>query len=244
VRKIAVSIKKRIDRLMFNRFRVVKRYNSRLLVDNRNWIDARIIVRKPYEVEQLRACAETIDRNGITTFIDVGANFGLYSIVLNNETALQTTYAFEPVTRNYYQMCGNIFINQLESRITPIQKALSDTNDTLTIHVDPHSTGVSRLSLNDSGRDNRVFSQRERIQCVTLDSHLNLSEEKVFIKIDVEGHEINALKGMTNTLRNNKAALQIEAFGDERLNQLHAFFAPLGYNYEGCIGCDHRFSNF
>jgi len=244
MRKLATSIKKRIDRLIFNRFRVVKRSNSFLLVDNRNWIDARIIVRKPYEAEQLKVCADIIRRERITTFIDVGANFGLYSVVLNNRISLKKTYAFEPVIRNYFQMCGNIFINQLQNRVIPIQKALSNKNNKMTIHVDPSSTGVSRLSLENSGRNNKVFSYQEQIECVTLDSEINLSGEKIFIKIDVEGHELEALQGMVNTLKSNNVFLQIEAFGEKHLAELHAFLIPFGYAYDGCIGSDHRFSNF
>lgn len=244
MRKLIVSIKKRIDRLLMPRYRVVSRYGCRLLVDNRNWIDARIIVRKPYENEQLAVCADIIRERGIDTFIDVGANFGLYTMVLNRTSGLRQTYAFEPVASNYYQLCGNIFVNQLTDRVTPVRKALSDSNGSTVIHVDPASTGVSRLSLADSGRDNRVFVREEQINTARLDEELPLSGRRLLIKIDVEGHEMAALQGMTRTLADNRVCLQIEAFGEARLKELDAFFEPLGYRRDGVIGSDYRYSNF
>lgn len=244
MRKLLVSVKKRVDRLLLPRFRVVTRYGCRLLVDNLNWIDARIIVRKAYENEQLGACAAIIRERRIDTLIDVGANFGLYSVVLNQSGELQQTYAFEPVANNYYQLCGNLFVNQLADRVIPVRKALSDRNGSTVIHVDPRSTGVSRLSLEGSGRDNRVFVRQEQIDTVRLDDELDLGGRRLLIKIDVEGHEMAVLQGMTRTLANNLVCLQIEAFGEERLRELDAFFEPFGYRREGAIGSDHRFSNF
>lgn len=244
MRKVIVSIKKRLDRLLMPRYRVVNRLGCRLLVDNRNWIDARLIVRAPYEDEQLAICQRLIRERDIDTFIDVGANFGLYTLVLNAACSLQQSYAFEPVTHNYYQLCGNLYLNRLAGRVTPLRMALSDSEGSAVIHVDPKSTGVSRLSLAESGRDNAVFTQQEEIQLRCLDDQLSLSGRRLLIKIDVEGHEMAALHGMIRTLSANLACLQVEAFEPARVEELDSFFAELGYRREGAVGSDHRYSNF
>jgi len=244
MRKLLTSIKKRFNRYLMPRYRVVHRYDSRLLVDSHNWIDARVIARAPYENEQLAVCQQIIRDRRIDTFIDVGANFGLYSVVLNSTTPLKQTYAFEPVTRNFHQLCGNLFVNQLGQRVTPLQLAASDVEGEAEIHVDPESTGVSRLSLEDSGRDNQVYRHSETIRMVRVDEQLSLAGERIFIKIDVEGHEMAALRGMTGLLQKNQVCLQVEASGDDRLAELDAFFSALGYRFEGAIGIDRRYSNF
>lgn len=244
MRKLGASIKKRIDRLFYPRYRVVRRYGSRLLLDNRNWIDARILIRKPYENEQLDTCARLIEQYKIDTFIDIGANFGLYSIVLNQSGKLATTYAFEPVTRNHDQLCANIFINELTHKVIPVKKAASDKVMTETIHISPGSTGVSRLSLAHSGRDNAVFTDQEIIQTCRLDDELPLTGQRLLIKLDVEGHEMAALAGMQNILKTNQACLQVEAFGEARLQEVDTFFNTLNYHREGAIGSDYRYSNF
>lgn len=244
MRKLFTSIKKRFNRYLMPRYRVVNRYDSRLLVDSHNWIDARVIARAPYENEQLAVCQQIIREKNIDTFIDVGANFGLYTVVLNNTTPLARSYAFEPVAHNFYQLCGNLFVNRLADRVTPMQLAASDEVGEAVIHVDPESTGVSRLSLDDSGRDNKVYAYSETIRMVRLDEQLALKGQKIFIKIDVEGHEMSALRGMRGLLVANQVCLQVEASGDDRLAELEAFFSEIGYRFEGAIGIDRRYSNF
>lgn len=128
--------------------------------------------------------------------------------------------------------------------MVPVRKVLRDCHGSTVIHVDCRSTGASRLSLEDSGRDNRVFVRQEQIETVRLDDELSLSGRRLLIKIDVEGHEMAALQGMTETLANNRVCLQIKAFGEARVRELDALFSPLGYRREGAIASDFRYSNF
>ena len=58
-----------------------------------------------------------------SNFIDGGAHMGVYSILLADQFI--SVLAFEPQTRTYMQLCGNIFINEKEN-ITPICAALTD----------------------------------------------------------------------------------------------------------------------
>ncbi len=68
----------------------------------------------------------------------------------------------------------------------------------------------------------------ESVEMVTLDS-FNLDNVS-FIKIDVEGHEIEVLKGARATLERNKPVMVIEVYGrsdkDDRLD----FIRSLGYD--------------
>lgn len=243
MRKLHWSILKRLYRLLTPRYRVVRRQGAMFLLDNRNWIDTRLLIGQPYERGQVDSSVALVKDLGITRIIDVGANMGVYTVLLTLRTAVETTLAFEPVRRNYDQLCANIFLNGLNGRVVAVNAALSDRTADAEILVDPTSTGVSRLALAGSRRDPGVFSARETIRCVRLDDEHRIAGARVFIKVDVEGHELEAIKGMTETLRNNMVVLQVEALTDERAQALDAMMTAFGYRLLSNPGGDRRYTN-
>lgn len=242
--KIYWSIKKRLRRLLYPRFQVVRRHGVNLLLDNRNWIDTRLLIGQPYENQQIESCARLISEHSIEVFLDVGANIGLYSVMINHLASPAETHAFEPVTRNYQQLCANIFVNELGSRIHAHHLAASNESGDSMIHIDPTSTGVSRLSLDDGSRSSDTFTEQERIHLQRLDDLFSWEGRRIFIKVDVEGHEINALQGMRQLLAANQAILQVEAFAGEPAEALQSFMTSIGYEPLPNPGGDFRFSNF
>lgn len=242
--KIYWSIRKRLHRLLWPRYQLVRRQGVRLLLDNRNWIDTRLLIGQSYEDEQIRSCARLVRENDIEVFCDIGANIGLYSLMINHLAAPSETHAFEPVRRNFNQLCGNLFVNELNDRVIPHRLALSDTSGETRIHVDPTSTGVSRLSLEDGSRKADSFSHQETIRIARLDELFSWQGHRVLMKIDVEGHELAALRGMQNLLANNAVILQVEAFAGEAAESLAAFMQEAGYSPLANPGGDYRFANF
>ena len=119
-------------------------------------------------------------------------------------------HAFEPVRRNFNQLMGNIFCNRLDAKVTGHRLALGDANGTETIHIDPRSTGVSRLDLATTARDAAVFAQSETVEVRRFDDVLALAGRRVYVKIDVEGGAVEVLRGMTAFLAANRGALQVE----------------------------------
>ncbi len=65
----------------------------------------------------------------------------------------------------------------------------------------------------------------------------------LFIKIDVEGHEVNVLAGAEALLLKNQAVLQVECFEPHR-HFLRPFLEKLGYRELAEIGPDLYFTNF
>lgn len=187
-----------------------RRDGARFVLDPANWIDNRMLAGVPYEDAQLALARRLIAKRQIDCVIDIGANFGLYTVLLGLEPGVVEQHAFEPVRRNFNQLLGNVFCNRLDTKVTAHRLALGEAAGVVTIHIDPTSTGVSRIDLAGTVRDTSVFTQRETVELRRLDDVLPLEGRSVYVKIDVEGGAMGVLRGMEKFLARNSGALQIE----------------------------------
>ena len=83
------------------------------------------------------------------------------------------------------------------------------------------------------------------IKCTTIDDlviDLKLSRLD-FIKMDIEGHELNAVKGMKNLLTRNKCILQVEVFEDN-VTTFESYINGIGYQKRQQFDADKIFSNY
>ena len=122
--------------------------------------------------------------------------------------------AIEPHPLNYMILLKNITINKLKN-VIPVNLALSDSKGVAKLYI-------SRKSLGHTIKGKRIEVSREgfptHINCIevktkTLDQVVDeLGLSKVdFIKIDVEGAELDVLKGATKALEENNVFLAIAA---------------------------------
>jgi FkbM family methyltransferase len=124
--------------------------------------------------------------------LDIGANVGNHSFYFSNICNAKQIIAFEPDPKNCL-----IYRNNNPSSIL-YQTALSNYTGGAYLGNDhPGNSGTGKIS-----------SEGIEVQVTTLDS-FNLSNV-TFIKMDVEGEELNVLKGMTNTIINSKPEILIE----------------------------------
>lgn len=203
------SLRKRLAKL--RRFPSIGyRDGAPLILDPRNWIDNRLLAGAPYENAQLAFVRGEIERRGLGQVVDIGANIGLYTVLLGREATVTAVHAFEPVRRNYNQLLGNVFANRLDMKVTAHRFGLGDETHEVVIHVDPTSTGVSRLDLTTTARNLSVFTEQETIQVRRLDDVLSLDGETIFVKIDVEGMAEAVLRGMSRLLDRTTGLLQVE----------------------------------
>ena len=123
---------------------------------------------------------------------------------------MEQIIAFEPMSKNYYQLCSNILLNDMSDRIFPQKMALSDQNGAAEIFYDENSTGIGTLDPQGSVRDGNDYNRSENMECRRFDDLETAEGQSVFIKMDVEQHELSALKGMQKFLNHNKIWLMIE----------------------------------
>ncbi|MEW6132438.1 MAG: FkbM family methyltransferase [Pseudomonadota bacterium] len=239
--KLHWSLLKRLYRLR-SRFAVYSRLDRRWLLDNRNWVDQQLIIRRPYEVEQIARCRQMVREQRLQAFFDIGANFGLYSVLLSDEAPLSEFHAFEPLPRNADQFGANLYLNGLDDRIKLHRCALSDKSGEVELYVDPHSTGVSTLLAAGERSRRTAYQASIRIEARVFDDMFPLNGVRAFVKMDVEGAELMVLAGMRRFFADNQVVLQVETT-DETRGQVDDFMTQAGYRALGCLGADAYYSN-
>ena len=147
-----------------------------------------------YEREMLDAIQKTLNPGDV--FLDVGSNQGIFTIFAAKAVGPQgTVVACEPATSTFNRLQKNTEINRLNN-VRLLKVALSDARSMKNLLIDdPAGLGLTS-HLSD------VEGPSEEVRTVDYDS---LIEEEGFpiprvVKMDIEGHEYAALKGMKRTL--------------------------------------------
>ena len=159
--------------------------------------------------------------------IDVGAHIGFHSKRMADYA--KKVYAFEPQKSLYHQLCANITLNDYSNKVECVNIALGETQKTTsfaldTIKILPQDQHLGEYNLGGKSLDDSL--DYGNVQVRTLDS-FNLNPD--FIKVDIEGYELQFLQGAIQTLLKHQPLLVIEIF-PETFDLISSFFK--GINYE------------
>jgi FkbM family methyltransferase len=195
---------------------IVKFKNVRLFINVKDPIDKIIFYRNEYEEKQIKFLSDWIKKNKPYIFIDIGANFGIYSLRISKLFKMLKVIAFEPVLTTFNKLKMNIKINNLGKRIKTYNVGLSNANGLKKMVALKRRNYIQSggFSFNIPKRKltNEEISQYNKT--LKGDGVLKFKKKKIVVKIDVEGYENKVLLGIKNLLKNNKILLQIEIFDD------------------------------
>ncbi len=140
------------------------------------------------------------------TVLDVGANFGWYSIHFSNWVGQSgKVFAFEPVPEIYEELTSNIKLNFCQN-ITVFNCALGNQNESVLFNVSEFEGGSGASS------ENLKFGKKIKVSKHKLDDLMNDQnlDNIDFLKIDIEGGELNMLKGAEKLIEKYKPKILLE----------------------------------
>jgi FkbM family methyltransferase len=245
IRRLKTSIYRSwYKRLSRTNWKVVRFLDAEFVMTPSNYIDRRMCVEGGYEKAQLSYLLQRLEEQPFDAFIDIGANFGLYSCITGCSGRVPVIYSFECDPRNILHFQGHIRMNGLSEIVSLHTIAVGDRNTEITFSMTGDgATGHSHVHENIEGYEKIHSEQHTTIQVPQkpIDEVLLLEGKTLAIKIDVEGYEQIALKGMGELLRNNKCLIQIEAFDTDK--SIENYLGPRGYTCVHRIDDDWYFSN-
>lgn len=141
--------------------------------------------------------------------LDVGANRGYFAILTRRRVGARgRVVAVEPVELTRRFLSANLRLNQIDDvLICPV--GVSDEAGEAQIAVNPSALGCSSLHPKEEIVD-KEGTVLERIELRRLDDlveELDAGRSVDVVKIDVEGHELPALRGATNVLATHPLVL-------------------------------------
>jgi len=133
---------------------------------------------------------------------DVGANIGLYSLECIKTIKNVEIYAFEPAKRTFERLKENL----KDIKINLNNFGFGEKEKVETLFYDNYETGLASIYNRKLDYRKIYLTKKEKIKIETVDSFCeeNFIKEIDLLKIDVEGNELNVLKGAKKMLKEKR----------------------------------------
>lgn len=179
-------------------------------------------------------------RRGDTT-LDIGANVGAHTVFLSNLVGARgRVIAFEPLPGNLLTLEDTIRRRARYSNITVVPAAIGGSGSkdlTATMKIPGEDLTQASLAVQKAGSWERTAYTEVDVPLVTLDKSPEVQRlsQVDLVKIDVEGAELDVLRGGSRTLARHLPLIYCEAYETwqasfgYRPDELIAFAHSLGY---------------
>ena len=220
--------------------------NINFYLDFLDPIDRQIILHKKYEKDQVMFLEKKMEKHLFDYFLDVGANSGYYSFLFANKFENLKVKAFEPNLDAFDKFEKTLNENSFQN-IEIFNFGLSDQEKkvkmySLITHEYIHSNSTISKNPNIHNIKNyNIFEATLKLG----DNQFNFVKKKLLIKIDVEGHEINTLKGLSKNLLKNKCLILIE-ISREKFGEVNEFLIKNSFKqiFKSKYRSDYVYTNF
>jgi FkbM family methyltransferase len=178
--------------------------SSRLFSDIDDYIGRELIYKGEYEPNSLSLCRKLMAGGGV--FVDIGANIGLYSLIIGEIDDIKVI-SFEPDSYNFSRLKKNVALNARQNIIL-CNFPLSDSAQIVPFYV-PFTDNGGTARIPDLTSEYQTHARSHYSAPATLikpEHHATARLDDVakmldlnyisLLKIDVEGHELQVLRGL------------------------------------------------
>lgn len=153
-----------------------------------------------YEVKTTALILQLVSLNPGCVFLDIGAGYGAFSLAVANigrHGLVKRIFAFEPDARGHCALVKSVATNGLGPLVFPVRTIVGDYSGSANLLQSSRSS-TSNRTFHSSGR---AFEKAVSLPCTTVDAFLDdsgidVSRETFIVKMDIEGNEVRAFRGM------------------------------------------------
>lgn len=190
---------------------------EQMLVFSQDLIGEQIFAKGVFEREEIDSVLNSLNFDvSNDTCLDIGANIGNHSIQFSKR--FKKVYSYEPNPVVFQVLKIN---TENIGNITTYNYGLSDANTRSYFEFDKSNTGGGHVVEDET---NSMIELRK------FDDEFN--ESFSFVKIDVEGHELNVLKGMEKEIQKNKPIIcfELRDYKEASSPKVVDYLKSLGYS--------------
>ena len=156
------------------------------------------------ELSSLKKMDELLPDNPV--ILDIGANIGNHTLYWLKESPRKAkyVYAFEVIDETFEILKKNIELNELQNRTTLFHFGLGANNT---------NASISSMSFTNMGATSIQEDINGKFVIKKLDN-IKLNHKIDFVKIDVEGFELEVIKGAKEFLKKDKPMIWVELWDE------------------------------
>ena len=155
------------------------------------------------ELNALQYVRKSYNNDKLLTVFDVGANIGNYSKSLSHLFGDKTIiHSFEPSKKTFEMYLET---TSKTPNIIPNNIGLGDFENKTKLYSNLEGSGIASLYNRNLGHFGISMDKSEEIKISTIDIYCNKNNiDRIhFLKMDIEGHELSALKGAEKMINKN-----------------------------------------
>lgn len=215
-------------------------HDGKVRVGYRETLGLSSLLYGPFEKEELEFVSRFVQQGEIV--MDIGANIGLFAVVMGLTVGRDgAVIAFDPVPSNIMRLRANLKENGISAEAV-YELALGSANGQMNLKMSDDTAYASLHNVEDGfGNGNVIQVNVRRLDDVWHERGMPMIS---FIKMDVEGAELEVIEGGIEMLGHCRPTLLIEANTPQHLAKLNEVLQPFGYRHihpAGFLSHNHLF---
>jgi FkbM family methyltransferase len=174
---------------------------------------------------KLRRSREAYAKPGV--FLDIGANIGAYSVALSSLFAEVVAFEPNPIVANVLR--ANLAHNR-SLNVKVVEKALgAEATMASLFSIEKWNVGMASLTPTEKAEE---IAKVDVVRGDDILGNLLRQNERIeLLKIDVEGHEPQAFRGLINTLKTHQPLIAFEVRGAKLSEEITSVLNSAGYKF-------------